>query len=110
MPESPSVQVKCTVTSVLYQPLPLGEVVAAATIVGAVLSILNEWRAAPAATVLPARSVKAGLSTLTAAPSPLLVVVPVFVGDGPVKPESVSVAVNVATTSVLFQPARFTAG
>ena len=43
-------------------------------------------------------------------PLPLLVLVPVCVVDGPAKPESVSVAVKVATTSVLFQPAAFAKG
>jgi hypothetical protein len=40
-PESASVQVKCTVTFVLYQPLTFGCVVAAALIVGGVWSSLN---------------------------------------------------------------------
>src|SRR5438094_6025471 len=40
IPESVSAQLKCTVTSLLYQPAALGEVVAAPLIVGAVLSML----------------------------------------------------------------------
>src|SRR5437867_2328921 len=40
IPESVSAQLKCTVTSPLYQPAALGEVVAAPLIVGAVLSML----------------------------------------------------------------------
>lgn len=41
MPDVPSVQVKCMLTSALYQPAAVGEVVAAAVIVGGVLSILT---------------------------------------------------------------------
>ncbi len=95
----------------VYQSLlPFGASSSVVTAEGAVMSILNEWVAAPAVARFPARSTNAGLPTETAAPSPLLVFVAVFVVDGPAKPESVSVAVNVASTSVLFQPAAFARG
>src|SRR5688572_6677761 len=41
IPDRVSAQVKCTVTSSLYQPLPFGDKVAAAEIVGWVLSMLT---------------------------------------------------------------------
>ena len=95
----------------VYQSLvPLGTELRVVTAEGAVMSILNEWVAAPAGARFPARSPNAGLPTETAIPSPLLVFVPVFVVDGPAKPEIVSVAVNVAPTSALFQPAAFASG
>jgi hypothetical protein len=72
MPEPPSVQVKCTVTLALYQPAAVGEVVAAATIVGAVLSILYVSTLLGALT-FPALSVAVSADDETAAPSALSV-------------------------------------
>src|SRR5882724_12339474 len=82
-PLRPSLALNRFVTSTLNQPARFGELVAPrSVIVGFVLSTLKLWLAAPAAAVLPARSVNAGLSTLTAEPSPLLVESPVLV-DAP---------------------------
>jgi hypothetical protein len=72
MPETPSVQVKCTVTLVLYQPAAVGEVVAAATSVGSVLSILNVSTLL-AALAFPALSTAVSAGDKTAAPSVLSV-------------------------------------
>src|ERR1041384_6691003 len=47
-PESASAQVKCTVTLLLYQPLPFGAVVATALMVGTVLSTFTVYSALPA--------------------------------------------------------------
>src|SRR5207247_1716957 len=65
-----------------------------------------------AATAFPARSVKAGLSTVTFAPSPLVVAVSVAVLSASVAPipESESVAVKVATTFTFRQPFAFASG
>src|SRR5688572_12883177 len=55
IPESASAQVNRTRTSALYHPAPLGAVVAAAVIVGFVLSTRTVYDALP---VLPATSVQ----------------------------------------------------
>src|SRR5437660_173540 len=55
-PESASLQVKLTVTSVLFQPLALGAGLGEALMLGAVLSMLMPLTAAAA--VFPALSVK----------------------------------------------------
>src|SRR5215208_516270 len=97
--------------TVAVPPSVIGFGVTTGASAGFVLSILKgSLRAAPATAVLPARSVKAGLPTVTAAPSPLVVDVPVLVDEGPAKPERPSVAVNVAVTSTFHQPLAFTAG
>src|SRR5689334_15321514 len=96
----------------LYQPAAFGlDVGPRSVITGLVLSILKSWLAAPAATVLPARSVNAGLLTVTGLPSPTLSFVSVAVGSpAEPKPDRPSDAVNVAVTVVLFQPAALAAG
>ena len=67
IPESPSEPEKCTVTSVLFQPLAFAAGVAFALAVGAVLSI---WKAAlvTAAALLPARSAQLSEVTVIAVP------------------------------------------
>src|SRR5438093_495018 len=79
-PERESAAWNRLTTSVLYQPAPFAAVVGPRSVIaGAVLSILNAALvAAPAAALLPARSVKAGLPTVIAAPSPLVVLVSVL--------------------------------
>src|SRR5665647_108593 len=67
--------------------------------VGSVRSTLKLWLAAPAAATLPALSVKAGLPTTTATPSPLEVAV--WVADA--GPEVASAPVNVAVTMLVYQ-------
>src|SRR2546428_13847290 len=68
IPESVSAQLKCTVTSLLYQPAALGEVVAAPLIVGAVLSMLIPETVVLA--LLPALSVAVPVAGWAAPPAP----------------------------------------
>jgi hypothetical protein len=72
MADSASVQVKGTVTLLLYQPASLGEVVTAARMVGADLLILTVTTLL-AALVLPAASVTVWAEEGTAVPSVLSV-------------------------------------
>src|SRR6478752_2877747 len=71
--------------------------------VGAVLSILKAWEVAPAGVVLPALSLNSGLRTSTASPSPDEIADWVAVAG----PDTASVAVKDAVTSVLYQPLAF---
>ena len=131
-PEPPSATVKSLVTALLYEPfVPSAELVAPSSVMTgaflstltpptassvsdlAVLSILKPGLvAAFAATGLPARSVKAGLSTVTLAPSPLVVAVSVAVCRRRSRPSlrAESVASKVAVTSTLRQPLALAAG
>ena len=59
MPLSASAQLNCTATGPLYQPAALGWIMAAALIVGAVMSTLTAYVALPS---LPARSAQLAVS------------------------------------------------
>src|SRR5712691_11549866 len=101
-PERASVQVNETLTSVLFQPLPLAAGVAVAVTAGGVRSMLIVTLAEA---VLPALSTAVPL-TVWLAPS-----VPTTTVAGQVSiPERTSVHVNPALTGVLFQPLPLGAG
>src|SRR4029077_19022848 len=72
IPDNPSVQVKCTVTSSLYQPAAFGELVAAAVIVGGGLCIFTVTTLLALLT-FPAASVTVWEVDATALPSALSV-------------------------------------
>src|SRR2546428_3599852 len=97
IPESVSAQLKRTVTSFLYQPAALGELVAAPLIVGAVLSMLIPETVVLA--LLPALSSAVPLADW-AAPSALRVIGLVQLAI----PERRSEQRKLAVTSLLFQP------
>src|SRR5438477_322564 len=102
-----SAQVKFTVTSVLFQPLPLAAGVRPPVIAGLVLSIFTVTLAI--ALVLPALSVHVPLTSvpLVSAVKLLPVVqpsIPLFT------PPASPLSLNVTATSVLFQPLTLAAG
>src|SRR5207245_4921728 len=103
IPESVSAQMKCAVTSLLYQPAALGEGVAAPLIVGAVLSMLIPETVVLA--LLPALSSAVPLADW-AAPSALRVIGLVQLAI----PERTSEQRKLAVTSLLFQPLALAAG
>src|SRR5438045_358702 len=102
MPETASLQVKVTVTSVLFQPAPLAAGVRLPPIAGAVVSMLT---VAGSVALLPA------LSTAVPGTGWLAPAVATVVGAVQVAmPERASAQVKVTVTSVLFQPAPFAGG
>ena len=112
-PDSASVALNRTVTSVLCQPAPFAAgLKSSCTITGAVLSILNAVLATPVAT-LPATSAQLFDVTVTALPSPVVVFdwmrsLPSAmdgVRHSVSRPERPSVALKRFVTSVLYHPA-----
>src|SRR5712691_2250004 len=101
-PERASVQVNETLTSVLFQPLPLAAGVAVAVTAGGVRSMLTVTLAEA---VLPALSTAVRL-TAWLAPSALTTTVAGQVSI----PESASAHVNPTLTGLLFQPLPLAAG
>src|SRR2546425_12995094 len=105
MPESASVPLKLTATSVLFHPAAFGAGKAAACAIGGVLSILTEGEVKVA--VLPAASFTVTLP-LTDAPS---AVSDSGLGtDVDATPDRLSSVVKGKATFVLFHPAALAAG
>jgi len=103
-PESASLPLNVTVTSVLFQPLAFAPGLALALAVGAVLSMLMPEAVAGSLT-LPALSVQVPEADWPA-PSAARTAGAVQLAI----PESASLPVNVTVTSVLFQPLAFAPG
>src|SRR5438067_3891740 len=101
-PERASLQLKLTVTSVLFQPLALAASERSAVMVGAVLSMLT---VAGSVTLLRALSVAVPV-TGWSVPSAVTVCGAVQLAI----PETVSAQTKVTVTFVLFQPAALAAG
>jgi hypothetical protein len=101
-PESVSAQLKATVTAPLYQPLAFGLLVAAALIVGAVVSMLTPVWVSEA--LLPALSAQLPVA-LWLAPSALMVWLTFALSA----PEMASLHAQLIVTALLFQPAALAA-
>ncbi len=100
MPDVASAQVKLTVTSLLFQPLPFAAGERLPVMVGAVLSSLTVTEPVP---LLPTRS--AAVAVFSAVPSAVTLSV---AGVGPLaipEPPALSVALQVMETSVRYHPA-----
>src|SRR4051812_28555908 len=101
MPESPSEQVKLTVTLVLFQPAAFGGGTWLPTTIGATLSVFT--------TSVPPPTLPTASRADDVFSRPAVFVVRLSVaGVGPLTtPDPASVAVHVIKTSVLFQPLLF---